>query len=149
MDRFYAAGGVRPSPGRIGRADPGRRLNIARMPGKGRAHNGADPERSHAMRLPVPPPAILLATLALAACATTPGQADAPPVDLTGAEVAARTLDNGDVVEEYRVGTQLRMVKITPVRGAPYYLYDRDGDGALDRDDAERLPQTYWKLFSW
>ena len=41
------------------------------------------------------------------------------------------------------------MVKITPARGAPYYLYDRDGDGALDRDQADDIPQTYWKLFSW
>ena len=101
------------------------------------------------MRLPLLPTAVVLATLALAACASTPGASDAPPVDLAGAEVASRTLDNGDVVEEYRVGTELRMVKITPVRGPAYYLYDRDGDGRLDRNDAERLPQTYWKLFSW
>ena len=101
------------------------------------------------MRLNVLPAAALLASLALAACATTPGQAGTPPVDLTGAEVASRTLDNGDLVEEYRIGTQLRMVRITPARGPAYYLYDRDGDGALDRDDADKLPQTYWKLFSW
>ena len=101
------------------------------------------------MRLNVLPAAALLASLALAACATAPGNGDAPPVDLTGAEVASRTLDNGDLVEEYRIGTQLRMVRITPARGPAYYLYDRDGDGALDRDDADKLPQTYWKLFSW
>lgn len=88
--------------------------------------------------------AALAATLALAGCAST-----GAPVDVSGAEVATRTLDNGDVLEEYRVAGQLRMVKITPLRGAPYYLYDRDGDGALDRDDADKLPQTYWKLFSW
>ncbi|AKC86919.1 DUF2782 domain-containing protein [Pseudoxanthomonas suwonensis] len=96
------------------------------------------------MRLPILSAAVLAALLS-AGCATQGGA----PVDLTGAEVAVRTLDNGDVLEEYRVGSQLRMVKITPVRGAPYYLYDRDGDGALDRDDADKLPQTYWKLFSW
>jgi len=101
------------------------------------------------MRLPHPTAAALPLILALAACATGPGAADAPPVDLSGAEMATRTLENGDVVEEYRVGTQLRMVKITPVRGPAYYLYDRDGDGRMDRNDAERLPQTYWKLFSW
>ena len=53
------------------------------------------------------------------------------------------------VIEEYRVGGQLRMVKITPLRGPAYYLYDRDGDGALDRDDRDDLPQVYWKLFQW
>lgn len=89
--------------------------------------------------------AALAAVLSLAGCATT-GDA---PVDVSGAEVASRTLDNGDLIEEYRVAGQLRMVRITPVRGPAYYLYDRDGDGALDRDDADKLPQTYWKLFSW
>ena len=107
------------------------------------------PRQEDTMRLPVLPAAALLATLALAACATTPGQDDTPPVDLAGAQVATRTLENGDIVEEYRVGTQLRMVRITPLRGPAYYLYDRDGDGRLDRNDAEKLPQTYWKLFSW
>ena len=66
------------------------------------------------------------------------------------APVAPKTgADWIDPVVYYRVGTQLRMVRITPGRGPAYYLYDRDGDGALDRDDADKLPQTYWKLFSW
>ena len=102
------------------------------------------------MRKPIPTAAALAALLALAGCASTgAGTASGPVVDVSGADVATRTLDNGDVLEEYRVAGQLRMVKITPPRGAPYYLYDRDGDGALDRDDADELPQTYWKLFSW
>ena len=87
---------------------------------------------------------LVLAAGGLAGCAST-----GAPVDVTGAEVARRDLGNGDTLEEYRVGGQLRMVKITPARGAPYYLYDRDGDGALDRDQADDIPQTYWKLFSW
>ena len=87
---------------------------------------------------------MLFAAAGLAGCAT-----GGAPVDVTGAEVAVRDLGNGDTLEEYRVAGQLRMVKITPARGAPYYLYDRDGDGALDRDQADDLPQTYWKLFSW
>jgi hypothetical protein len=97
------------------------------------------------MHNPIRTTAALSAILSLAACASTGGA----PVDVSGAEVATRTLENGDVFEEYRVAGQLRMIRITPVRGAPYYLYDRDGDGALDRDDADKLPQTYWKLFSW
>ena len=63
--------------------------------------------------------------------------------------VTIRRQDNGDTVQEYRIGGQLRMVKVTPPRGPSYYLYDRDGDGALDRDQADDIPQTYWKLFSW
>ena len=100
------------------------------------------------MRQPFLTAAVLLASLALAACATAPGAGDAPPVDLAGAEVATRTLDNGDVVEEYRVGTQLRMVRITPVRGPAYYLYERNGSIVSTRP-GDNAPQTYFKLFSW
>jgi len=99
------------------------------------------------MRKPITIAAALAASLLLAGCATT-GGADAP-VDVSGAEVASRVLENGDRMDEYRVGGQLRMVRITPVRGPAYYLYDRDGDGTLDRDDADNLPQVYWKLFQW
>jgi len=109
------------------------------------AHNAGLSEESTAMRLPILSATVLAALLSVAGCASTGGA----PVDVSGADVATRTLANGDTFEEYRVAGQLRMVKITPVRGAPYYLYDRDGDGALDRDDADKLPQTYWKLFSW
>ena len=96
------------------------------------------------MCMPTLSAAALAATILLAGCATT-----GAPVDLKDAEVAQRTLDNGDTYEEYRVGGQLRMVKISPARGPAYYLYDRDGDGALDRDDRDDLPQVYWKLFQW
>ena len=97
------------------------------------------------MRMSILSTAALAAGLSLGGCATT-GDA---PVDVRGAEVASRTLDNGDVLEEYRVGDQLRMVKIIPLRGPAYYLYDRNGDGVLDADGREELPQVYWKLFEW
>ncbi len=89
--------------------------------------------------------------LCLAACATTQTTADGPPpVDVTGAEVTTTTADNGDIIEEYRVGTQLRMVKVTPLRGPAYYLYDGNGDGRLDKGSANKdMPAVYWKLFSW
>lgn len=38
-------------------------------------------------------------------------------------------------VEEYRVGGKIRYIKITPSKGPPYYLVDRDGDG---------VPETYY-----
>jgi hypothetical protein len=101
------------------------------------------------MRKPLPALPALVASLALALAGLAGCASSGAPVDVSGAEVAKRDLGNGDTLEEYRVGGQLRMVKITPARGAPYYLYDRDGDGALDRDQADDLPQTYWKLFSW
>lgn len=79
---------------------------------------------------------------ALAACATA-GQPRIPE----GAVQNTRTEANGDTITEYRVGTELRVVHVVPARGPAYYLYDRDGDGRIDRDD--RAPMTYYKLFGW
>lgn len=93
------------------------------------------------------PACLALGGLVLAGCASDPGRDD-PAVDLANAEVAVRTEANGDVIEEYRVGGLLRMVKITPVRGAPYYLHDRDGDGRMD-SDKDGVSPVYWKLYSW
>ena len=81
--------------------------------------------------------------LALGACATTGSDPQIPE----GAVANTRTETNGDVVTEYRVGTELRIVKVEPAGGPAYYLYDRDGDGRVDKDD--RAPMTYYKLFGW
>ena len=85
----------------------------------------------------------LVATFALGACATMAGP-DIP----ADAVSATHTEANGDVVTEYRVGNQLRVVEVRPLRGPTYYLYDRDGDGIVDKD-GDNPPQTYFKLFSW
>lgn len=90
---------------------------------------------------------MLAGLLLLAGCATT-GGAGSPPVDVSGADVSKRTLDNGDTVEEYRVGGQLRMVKVSPSRGTAYYMYDRNGDGRMD-SDKDGVSPVYWKLYSW
>jgi len=93
---------------------------------------------------------VLLSLLPVLAACATGGSANDPGVDLAGADVAVRTEANGDTIEEYRVGGQLRMVKVTPTRGAAYYLYDSDGDGRLDKskDNADVSP-VYWKLYGW
>ena len=65
--------------------------------------------------------------LTLAGCASLASQND-PAVDLADAQVAVRTEANGDVIEEYRVAGQLRMVKVTPSRGPTYYLMDENGE---------------------
>lgn len=87
--------------------------------------------------------------LAVAGCASTAGSTPAD-IDLANAQVAVRTEKNGDTIEEYRVAGNLRMVKVTPARGAAYYLYDSDGDGRLDKskDNADVSP-VYWKLYGW
>ena len=73
-----------------------------------------------------------------------------PAVDLADAQVAVRTEANGDVIEEYRVGGQMRMVKVTPARGPAYYLMDENGDGRLDKSKGEgTVSPVYWKLYGW
>lgn len=85
----------------------------------------------------------------LAGCATT---ANAPlaEVDLANADVAARTEANGDVVQEYRIAGQLRAIRVTPLRGPAYTVYDNDGDGHMDKSrDRMDVSPVYWKLFGW
>lgn len=96
-------------------------------------------------------PLLLAMMLTLAGCASGGAGmvgADGAPVDLRNAEVSSKTMGNGDTVEEYRVAGQVRMVKVTPSRGATFYLYDRDGDGHMDNDNDGPSP-VYWKLYSW
>jgi len=89
--------------------------------------------------------------LALAGCASMTARND-QDMNLADAQVAVRTEPNGDVIEEYRVANQLRMVKVTPSRGAPYYLMDENGDGRLDHSKGageKDISPVYWKLYGW
>lgn len=56
-----------------------------------------------------------------------------------------------DLVEEYRIGGKLYMVKVTPPHGRPYWLIDNNGDGKFVRQDnydsGIRPPQ--WVIFTW
>lgn len=92
---------------------------------------------------------LLVSLLMLAACATGTNTlpAGAPPIPADATE-AVRTEANGDVITEYRVGGQVRVVRVQPPRGPAYYLYDRDGQiiSTLEGDDS---PQTYFRLFEW
>ena len=89
---------------------------------------------------------LALLTLPLAGCATL----DDPTAQLLDADITARTASGGDVIEEYRVAGQLRVVKITPRRGPTYYLVDSDGDGKLDSSKGEGpISPVQYKLFEW
>lgn len=86
--------------------------------------------------------------LALAGCATTdpslPSGVDIPP----DAVENTRTEANGDVITEYRVNGDLRVVHVKPSRGPAYHLYVRDGR-VLSTREGDNPPQTYFKLFGW
>ena len=88
--------------------------------------------------------ATALLAIALAGCASGGMGPEIPE----NAVENTRTEANGDVITEYRVGTQLRVVKVVPARGPTYYLYDRDGDGLVDKA-ADNPPMTYYELFKW
>lgn len=68
-------------------------------------------------------------------------------------EVDTKEYDNR-TVEEYRVGSQLYKMKITPRNGQPYYLVDPEGTGemewrrnSMDLEADVRVPQ--WTLFKF
>ena len=97
------------------------------------------------MRLSKIAPLLVAATLFLSACASM-GE-DLPQVPDNAVE-SVRTESNGDVVSEYRVQGQLRMVRVKPARGPAYYMIDSNGDGRLDRSKGEVSP-VYFKLYGW
>lgn len=92
---------------------------------------------------------VLLSSLLAGGCATSLPAED-PTAGLQDAQLTVRDGPEGERIEEYRVAGQLKVVKVVPLRGAPFYLIDRDGDGHLDssKGDAPISP-VYWKLFGW
>jgi hypothetical protein len=46
------------------------------------------------------------------------------------------------VIEEYRSGGKLYMIKVTPKIGPPYYLVDENGKGDFTRQDGPFGPQV-------
>ena len=61
-----------------------------------------------------------------------------PAMDAASDEAPAVTItkQTEQVVEEFRVGGRLYMIKITPKVGAPYYLVDDQGDGKFARQES-------------
>ena len=93
----------------------------------------------------IAPLAPLALALALAACATAPAD---PTASLQNPQVTRTVAENGDVIEQYRVNGQLKVVKVTPSRGAPYYMYEGSQHSGVDRSKDGTSP-VYWKLYSW
>jgi len=94
---------------------------------------GAQSGRTDLQPLPEPPP--------------PPGVAD-PALE---PQVTIRKQD-GDTIEEIRVGGRLVMIKVIPARGIPYILTDSKGDGSFTnrRDSLEVAPGVpMWVLFTF
>ena len=56
------------------------------------------------------------------------------------------------LINEFRINGQLYMIRITPKKGAPYYLVDSDGDGDLETRWNELAPDLLipsWVLLRW
>ena len=70
-----------------------------------------------------------------------------------GFEPEVRIIDTGTgLVEEFRSGGRVYMIKVTPKKGRPYYLVDADGDGNMESHRNETAPRMLipsWVLFSW
>jgi len=97
---------------------------------------------------------ILAAAVAPPQDAPLPEKIPPPPErsDEGAPTVSIRTGDNGDRIEEYRQDGRLTMVRITPPHGVPYYLFDTNGDGRLDKADIpehENVAPVYWTLYEW
>ena len=76
------------------------------------------------------------------------------PTPVTGEAVEPEitiTESGGDIVYEYRVRGVLYMVRVQPQIGAPYYLYDLNGDGMIDAQDRSphNMAVPQWVLFEW
>ena len=55
---------------------------------------------------------------------------------------------NGDTVEEYRIGGNLYMMKVTPAHGVPYYMHKEDQDGGwLNDGPIQPFSIPKWTLF--
>ncbi len=95
---------------------------------------------------------LLALTLALV-CAMPAAFAAAAGADEGGEAPEVTIIQQDDaIIEEYRIGGQLYMVKVTPRKGIPYYLVDTDGDGRLDSrrsELAEDMMIPRWTLFRW
>jgi hypothetical protein len=105
-----------------------------------------------------------LLAVALVACGAAWAQAPAISVDPTPpppppewstapeGEPQVTVIHRGDnVVEEVRVGGQLRYVRVTPRDGRPYYLVpDVNGNTFIRRDSLDpALKVPMWVLFSF
>jgi hypothetical protein len=55
---------------------------------------------------------------------------------------------NGETIEEYRIGGQLYMIRVTPLHGVPYYMHKEDQAGGWLMDGpVPPLSIPKWTIF--
>lgn len=67
-----------------------------------------------------------------------------------GTEPQVTIIKRGEeTIEEYRMGSELYMMKVTPSHGVPYYLVKETADGGWIRKDGpgESLSIPQWVIF--
>jgi hypothetical protein len=56
----------------------------------------------------------------------------------------------GAVIEEYRQGNRLYMIRVVPERGVPYTYLDTDGNGRLEYDGEDGpVRPVFYTLYEW
>lgn len=91
--------------------------------------------------LPAPPAPVESYRAPAAAPEAAPAEDAIPEPEVT------ITTRGEDRHEEFRLGGRLYMIKVTPKRGRPYYLIDRDGKGEFARSEfAPAVSPPTWVL---
>lgn len=87
---------------------------------------------------------------------TVPDDAPPPPAHVESGETlepAILILRSGNkIIQEFRRGGRLYMIKIIPDIGPPYYFLDSNGDGEFDlrNSDLDKGSRVnMWKLLEW
>jgi hypothetical protein len=97
--------------------------------------------------------AFALASPAFAQDVPIPEKIPSPPSEELEPTVTIRAAENGDTVEEYRQAGAVYMVRVHPKGGGPTYeLRDSNGDGKLDKQDAEDaggVSPVYFTVAEW
>lgn len=99
---------------------------------------------------------ILAITIGAAAAEEAPPQLEPLPEPEVGEEALQPEViirkRGENVIEEYRVGGRIYMIKVIPPIGPPYYLIDTDGDSIMDmkRSDLEEGVRVHqWRILEW
>lgn len=73
----------------------------------------------------------------------------APPPDDPPPTVSIRNV-KGAVIEEYRQGNRLYMIRVVPERGIAYTYLDTDGNGRLEYEGEDGpVRPVFYTLYEW